>query len=102
MLPTSLPPSSNATVALESMTSIALGSLFPEDVGDRAGALQRPPTLGAQHDLLQRWLARDRRRLAEDQLGHRYSLARGADFQRLVELVRDVADLDHFHGAHMI
>src|SRR4051794_6245949 len=99
---TSPRPNRRRTSALESMTSIALRALFAQYVGNRVDALHRLPTLGAKHDLLERRLAGDRRQLAEYQLGHRHSFADSADLQRLVELVRDVAYLDHFHGSHMI
>jgi hypothetical protein len=40
---------------------------------------------------------RQARQLAEDQVGHRGALARGPLFERAMQLIRDVAHLDHLH-----
>src|SRR3954462_117280 len=45
---------------------------------------------------------RDPRKLAHDEVGQRRALERGSCLQRPVEIVRDVANLDHFHVLNMM
>src|SRR3954471_6256478 len=52
-------------------------------------------------DVRERWTMSDPWQVAEDQLGHRDPFLRGPDLKRAVQLIRNVAYLDHLHVVHM-
>src|SRR5947207_12194005 len=109
MLAAASPPSNWAMTALASMTSNALLQLSfalrarsPNQIRCRPEPLDRAAAADALLHLGERRSVGDPRQVAQDQLGHRDPLARGADLEGPVELIGNVAYLDHLHGQHMI